>query len=197
MGYNMKAFKGEKFIEEYGYLLDYFEDRRVVESKGRKIIIKGLIGQLMGEERFTLLEFKLNDDASYEELERIYIGRGERYKALRFIRYIGYEDLTYKSRENLPKAIEKSILINEEKWVNFFNKAGLITPRTHSLELLSLIGRKTVQKILEEREKEYFKSFEDIRERVRIDPVRAIAERILTELKGECTHYLFVKKRVF
>jgi putative nucleotide binding protein len=190
----MKMFKPEKFIEEYGYLLDYFNDKRVIEVRGRKIFIKGLIGQIVGEERFILMEFKLNEEASYEEIERIYIGRGERFKAIRFIRYIGYDELTYKSKENLPRAVEKAVRVNEEKWIDFFNRAGLITPRTHSLELLSLIGRKTVERILEEREKEKFKNFGDIKNRLKIDPVRAIVDRVLNEIKGECTHYLFVKK---
>jgi len=190
----MKIFKPERFIEEYGYLLDYFNDKRVIEIRGRKIFIRGLIGQIIGEERFILMEFKLNEDASYEEIERIYIGKGERFKALRFIRYVTYDELTYKSKENLPRAVEKAIRVNEERWIEFFNRAGLITPRTHTLELLSLIGRKTVEKILEEREKEKFKNFDDIRNRIKIDPVRAIVDRILDEIKGECTHYLFVRK---
>ena len=190
----MKIFKPERFIEEYGYLLDYFNDKRVIEIRGRKIFIRGLIGQIIGEERFILMEFKLNEDASYKEIERIYIGKGERFKAIRFIRYVTYDELTYKSKENLPRAVEKAIRVNEERWIEFFNRAGLITPRTHTLELLSLIGRKTVEKILEEREKEKFKNFDDIRNRIKIDPVRAIVDRILDEIKGECTHYLFVRK---
>jgi len=190
----MKIFKPERFIEEYGYLLDYFNDKRLIEIRGRKIFIRGLIGQIIGEERFILMEFKLNEDASYKEIERIYIGKGERFKAIRFIRYVTYDELTYKSKENLPRAVEKAVRVNEERWIEFFNRAGLITPRTHTLELLSLIGRKTVEKILEEREKEKFKNFDDIRNRIKIDPVRAIVDRILSEIKGECTHYLFVRK---
>jgi len=190
----MIRFKEDKFIEEYGYLLDTAEDTRIVETRGKRIKIKGLIGQIVGEERFMLMEFKLNEDATYEELERLYIGRGERLKAMRFIRYIRYEELTYKARESLPKAIEKAILINEDKWVDFFNKAGPLTPRTHTLELLSLIGKKTVMKIVEEREREPFKDFKDIKNRIKIDPVKALLDRIMSELSEEHTYYIFVRK---
>jgi len=190
----MIRFKEDKFIEEYGYLLDTAEDTRIIETRGKRIKIKGLIGQIVGEERFTLMEFKLNEDATYEELERLYIGRGERLKAIRFIRYIRYEELTYRARESLPKAIEKAILINEDKWVNFFNKARPLTPRTHTLELLSLIGKKTVMRIIEEREREPFKDFKDIKNRIKIDPVKALLDRIMSELSEEHTHYLFVRK---
>jgi len=190
----MIRFKEDKFIEEYGYLLDTAEDTRIVETRGKRIKIKGLIGQIVGEERFMLMEFKLNEDATYEELERLYIGRGERLKAMRFIRYIRYEELTYKARESLHKKIKKAILINEDKWVDFFNKAGPLTPRTHTLELLSLIGKKTVMKIVEEREREPFKDFKDIKNRIKIDPVKALLDRIMSELSEEHTYYIFVRK---
>ena len=178
-----KVYIRRRTMEDYGYIL------YIKELGGHR-----LIGQILGEFCFTLMEFQLNREAVVKELERVYIGRGPRAKVTKFIRYISYDDLSYRARENLPEAIEKAILMNEDYWVNFFNKAGPLTMRTHTLELLKNIGKKTVLKIISEREREPFKSFKDIRDRVGIDPLKIIAERVLDELKEDKTYYLFVCK---
>ncbi len=184
-------------IEEYGYVLYYSNEERYIKIRRydgtiKEIRIVGLIGQILGEFCFTLMEFQLNRQAIINELERIYIGKGPRTKVIRFIRYISYDDLSYRAKENLPKAIEKAVIINEDYWVNFFNKAGPLTMRMHTLELLKNIGKKTVLKIIEEREKEPFKSFEDIRNRINIDPVKVIVDRVLEELREKKSYYLFI-----
>ena len=61
------------------------------------------------------------------------------------------------------------------------------------MELIPGIGKKTMWTILEERRKKPFESFEDIRNRSKApDPVVAITERIVRELRGEERYYLFV-----
>jgi len=190
----MKTFKKGKIMEEYGYVLDILYEKRKIRIHGEDQIIAGPIGQIIGEENFILMEFQLRKDAVIEELERIYIGKGEKYKARRFVRYITYNDLSYKARENLVKAVELIVRLNEDRWVDFFNRAGPISPRTHALELLSLIGKKTVLKIIEKREKEPFRNFSDIKSRIKIDPIKVLVDRIVGEIKGEEKHYLFVRK---
>ena len=47
--------------------------------------------------------------------------------------------------------------------------------------------------IIEERKKREFESFEELRERGKVpDPVTAIVERILREIRGEERYYLFL-----
>ena len=192
-----KIFFRKPVLEEYGYILDIFEGSRIIKVKrveGGVIEknISGLIGQILGEECFTLMEFTLSKNVLISPLERIYIGKGPRVKANRFIRLIRYRDLTMRAKENLVSALEKIITFNEELWVDFFNNAGPINIRTHTLELLKSIGKKTVSKIISERESRPFNSFEDIKNRVGIDPVKAIIERILSEMKEDQLYYIFI-----
>ncbi|MBU0962867.1 MAG: DUF655 domain-containing protein, partial [Nanoarchaeota archaeon] len=59
--------------------------------------------------------------------------------------------------------------------------------RRHQLELLPGMGKKHMQEIIDEREKEPFKSFKDIKERVKLipDPEKAVIKRIIEELEGQ------------
>jgi len=64
----------------------------------------------------------------------------------------------------------------------------------HSLELLPGLGKKHMWQILEERRGEPFKSFEDLKDRVKLmpDPEKIIIKRILKELDREEKHYIFL-----
>jgi len=175
-----KIYFRKPVLEEYGYVLDVFEGRG------------GRIGQILGEQCFTLMEFTLDRKVTINHLERIYIGKGPRIKARKFIRLINYNNLTIRAKDNLIHALEKIIKLNEDQWVEFFNNAGPINIRTHTLELLKTIGKKTVSKIISERENKPFISFDDIKDRVGVDPIKAIIERILSEMKEEQLYYIFL-----
>jgi len=192
-----KVFLRKRVIEEYGYVLDVFEGERIIRFRTlngqlREKRFSGLIGQIVGEECFTLMEFEMNRNSIINQLDRVYIGKGLRNKAIRFLRIIDYSDLTYRARENIPKALEKSITLNEEKWVNFYNTAGPLSMRTHTLELLKSIGKKRVFKIIEERQKREFDSFKDIYDRVGVDPVKALVNRIIEEMTEEQHYYILI-----
>jgi putative nucleotide binding protein len=94
----------------------------------------------------------------------------------------------------LATVIEK-IVINREQWfVNFFNTAQAITPRMHALELIPGIGKKYMWQILDERERNPFKNFEDLQQRANIpSPAKLIAKRILEELSGESKYRVFTR----
>ena len=78
--------------------------------------------------------------------------------------------------------------------MEFFNKAQPITIRMHQLELLPGLGKKHMNAIIEEREKEPFKSFEDLKARVKLipDPEKIIMRRIMLEMEGKEKHKIFV-----
>jgi len=131
--------------------------------------------------------------------ERVYVGpEGEingriyrRDKISRIDAEIEYNDLTTVARDMLPQILEVIVRKNERVFVEFFNIADAITIRMHSLELLPGIGKKTLMRILEAREQKPFESFEDIQERAKIDPVKVIIERIVSELQGNERYYIF------
>ena len=65
----------------------------------------------------------------------------------------------------------------------------------HSLELIPGLGKKRMWEILEERKGDPFKSFADLKKRVKLvpDPEKAIVKRIVSEVEGKENHMIFVR----
>ena len=148
--------------------------------------------QLIGDTYFTLMEALPRDDAEIAIGSKIsLLGPNSAIVECSTV-LIGYDDLSPYAKSKLEEIVENIIREKEKIFVEFFNTAPPVNIRFHTLELLPGIGKKTVHKIIEEREREPFKSFEDIKRRVKIDPVKVLASRIVKELKGEERYYLFV-----
>ncbi|WP_069807578.1 DUF655 domain-containing protein [Vulcanisaeta thermophila] len=182
--------------EDYAYILDTIPPEQMI-IKDPTLIRKGFprnetYVQAIGETYFTLLELTLKPNVTVDVGERVYIGSGTRDKIDKIVRRITYEELTSEARNNLVSIVSMIVKSQESRFVDFFNKAGPITIKLHSLELLKGIGKKTLWQILEERRKKPFQSFEDIKNRVGIDPEKLIIERILRELQGNEQYRLFV-----
>ncbi len=150
--------------------------------------------QLLGADYFTLMEAlpRVDMEIPIEVGARIQLVGEESIIRECSTVLIEYGELSPYAKSKLEEILPDIVREKEKVFVEFFNIAGPINIRFHSLELLPGIGKKTLMRILEERERKPFESFEDIRERVRIDPVKVIAERILRELQGGERYYLFV-----
>ncbi|MEM2918355.1 MAG: DUF655 domain-containing protein [Candidatus Altiarchaeota archaeon] len=181
--------------DEYVRILDFMPKGRADMPPHRR----EPIAQSIGEKYFSLLEIIPRRGMSFEIGERVYIGEGTRDKVDHIERRIKYEQLTPMSKSELPHILEKIVRENEKNYVDFYNTVGIITTRQHKLELLPRIGKRHRQEILNERETEPFKSFEDMQKRIRNlpDPAKIIAERIIDELKGNEKYYLFVPPREY
>ncbi len=99
--------------------------------------------------------------------------------------------MTTFARSELPFIVEKLVKENESKFVNFFNNARPLSTRLHQLELLPGVGKKHMWDIINERKKREFKSFDDIRKRIKLmpDPINAIVKRIMEELENDTVRY--------
>ena len=172
------------------FLPNGYADRRRTEP----------IAQAMGTSFFSLLELVTRENVTLSPGEEAYIGDGKRDK-IRFIRgQLEYRDLTNQARNMLPEVVEKLVIQNEQKFVEFFNKSTIVTPRMHQFQLLPGVGKKHLMDILEERSRKPFTNFADISERVKLfpDPVKTVVRRILQELEGNEKYYLFaVRQRHF
>ena len=172
------------------FLTNGYADRRRTEP----------IAQAMGTSFFSLLELVSRENINLAPGEEVYIGEGKRDK-IRFIRgQLEYRDLTNMAKNMLPEVVEKLVLQNEQRFVEFFNKGTVVTPRMHQFQLLPGVGKKHLMDILDERSKKPFTSFANISERVKLfpDPVKTIVRRVLQELEGEEKYYLFaVRQRRF
>lgn len=177
--------------EENCIILDFlpsgYADRRQAEP----------VAQAMGTNFFTLLELVPREGISLKPEEEVYIGDGKR-DSVRFIKgQIEYRDLTNYARNLLLPVIEKIVKSNEKRFVEFFNRSTIITPRMHQFQLLPGVGKKHLSDILDERRKKPFESFADMAARVKLfpDPVKTVVRRVADELQNEEKYYLFVAKR--
>ena len=173
--------------DEYIMVLEFLEHGH---SDGRD----DRVAQGIGKDNYSLLEVVMREDERPKGGEELYIGDGDRDKVEFIKRRIGYDELTGNAQKELKYVLQELVSQKEDEFVEFFNEATPVTPRRHAFELLPGIGTKHMQALLDEREKEEFESFEDIKERVPSvpDPQETVNDRILEELKGETKNKLFV-----
>ncbi|MGZ7047299.1 MAG: DUF655 domain-containing protein [Methanobacterium sp.] len=186
-------------MEEYAIILDYLPLGYVKE--GIPTYKRKPVAQAIGKEEFTLLELIPKEKVNLDIHQKVYIGSGKRDEISRVNRRLKYDDLTSTARVELGYVIEEVIKAKEDKFVEFFNKAGPISTRLHQLELLPGIGKKHMWDILNARKEKPFESFDDIKKRVTMlsDPIKIISKRILLELnatdgkKGKQKYVLFTR----
>ena len=173
--------------DEYIMVLEFLEHGH---SDGRD----DRVAQGIGKDNYSLLEVVMREDERPKGGEELYIGDGDRDKVEFIKRRIGYDELTGNAQKELKYVLQELVSQKEDEFVEFFNEATPVTPRRHAFELLPGIGTKHMQALLDEREKEEFESFEDIKDRVPSvpDPQETVNDRILEELKGETKNKLFV-----
>ena len=177
--------------EEYAYVLDFTPRGKSITVRGRE----GVIIQAIGEERLTLLELLGIPNASVEIGERLYIGRETREKVSSVLGRLEYNDISQSAKNELANIIEKVVVANEKRFVNYINNAQPITPRIHALELIPGIGKTYMMTIIKERDKKKFENFSDLQNRVGLrDPAKLVAKRIIEEIMGQARMNLFVRK---
>ena len=177
--------------EEWAVVVDFLKHGHsgVSHSYRREPIILAI-----GKEHFILFELIPRDDVTVKQYDELYIGEGER-KEVKYIKgTLSYDELTQTAKTELPHMLKKLISTQETRFIDFFNLAGPISLRSHSLELLPGVGRKHSAQILDERSRLPFASFEDFRGRVSSvsNPEKVVIDRIISELKGEDRHRIFV-----
>lgn len=181
----------QRKYEEYAYVLDFIQRGKSTTVRARE----GIIIQAIGEEHLTLLELLGIQNMSFEVGERLYIGREGRDKVVSVLGRLEYKDISQSAKNELTNIVEKIVIANEKRFVDYINMAPPITPRIHALELIPGIGKTYMMTIIKERDKKKFESFADIQERVGLrDPAKLIARRIIDEITGEERRNLFVRK---
>jgi len=150
--------------------------------------------QGIGEEKLLLMELRVDEKIipQVKVGEKMDLAAGVEAGLIHSVRIIRHEDLTGNAKSILRDIVSNIVLEREKKFVEFFNKAQPLSKKAHELELLKGIGKKTLWKILEERSKKPFESFEDLERRTGIKPVELLVDRILEELSESQVRYLFV-----
>lgn len=181
-----------KSREENAVVLDFLPNGYPFDK--RPIHQKTPIAQVIGKEHFTLLEVAPKKDVFFQPYDEIYIGAGKRDKVHHIVGKLAMSRLTGTAQKELEFVINDLVDQNEQKFIEFFNKAIPLSTRMHQLELLPGVGKKHMWQIVEERRSDEFKNFDDIRKRVKLlpNPKKTIVKRILLEIGGKEKYNLFV-----
>ena len=159
--------------DEYIIVLDFLS-RGHADSRRAEPIAQGI-----GNNFLSLLEVVVKPEVVVKSGDLVYIGEKKRDQVKYIKGRIKYDNLTGYAKKELEDVIDKIIEQDEKKFVNFFNIAGPVSTRLHSLELLPGIGKKHMWAIIEERKRKKFEDFEDLKKRVDMlpDPKRMIKRR--------------------
>lgn len=174
--------------DEYIIVLDFFPTGKPTDRRSEPV------AQCVGENYFNLLEVAIREGVTVKSKDRLYIG-SEKRDEVKYIRgKIGMNDLTNYAKDILEEVVTELVTKSEKRFIDFFNKAGPITTRMHSLELMYGIGKKHLWAIIDERKKKPFDSFKDMEGRVTMLPdiKKLVVRRIMDELEGKDRHKLFV-----
>ncbi len=176
-------------MEDYAMVLEFLPSGHSNQLRREPAV------QLIGIKAFTLLEATLKPEVSVVSSQKVYVGKDNRDQVDRIKGRIQFSELTNSAREFLPVALRKIIEEREADFIGFINNAKPVSIRVHTLDLLPGIGKKNMESILKEREKQPFASFEDIKKRIPslTDPVAIFVHRIQSELEGKEKYNLFVK----
>lgn len=175
--------------EEYAIVLDVMQSGKSFSTRSEPLI------QIIGEDYFTLLEASPKPGSNIAIGERVYIGKEDRDKIMLIKSRIDYPSLTQTAKSSLPDSVLKIIKEHEKKFTDFFNDAGPLNIREHSLELLPGIGKKNLSSLLNARKSKRFENFDDITERVSFiqSPEKIIMRRVMLELEGGERFFLFTR----
>lgn len=176
-------------MEDYAWVIEYLPSGSA-HQLGREPIV-----QLVGDRFFTLLEATLKPEAAIVLGQKLNVGKEGRQEVERIKGRIQYKDLTNAAREMLSPVLKKIIHEREKDFIDFINRAGPVSIRVHTLDLLPGIGKKNMEFILHEREKQPFAGFEDLKKRIPTvtDPAGIFAHRIMSELEGNEKYFVFTK----
>jgi putative nucleotide binding protein len=137
---------------------------------------------------FELYELVVGDDADVTIGDRVDVYDADFAER---VNVVEYDDLSGGAQSELDYAVEDIVDADERRFVDFYNDAQPITLRLHQLNLLPGIGKKLRNSILDERKRQPFESFEDLKSRVGglHNPKETLVERILEEIKEDDLKY--------
>ncbi|MFT4309781.1 MAG: DUF655 domain-containing protein [Candidatus Woesearchaeota archaeon] len=177
--------------EDHAIILDYLPNGYPLASQYRN----RAIAQTIGTKYYTLLEISPKKDAALSLGETVYIGPDERPKVELIVGRMPYSKLTATAKSELDHVLKEIVNNEEQRFVDFFNRAGPLSMRMHSIELIPGIGKKVMWDIINARDEKPFESFEDMYERILHLPdlSTAMVKRIVDELQSKDKHRLFTK----
>lgn len=179
--------------DDYAIVLDFLARGKPGDRKAEPV------AQVLGEKFFSLLEIVIKENVAVKTRDRIYIGEQSRDQVEYIRGRVGYAELTSYAKTELESVLIELVSKDEKRFIEFFNKAGPITTRLHSLELLPGIGKKHMWDVINARKKKPFESFADLQQRVEMlpDPKRILIRRMIDEFEEKDRYRLIVGSGIF
>ena len=179
-------------MEDYAYILDVLPEGR---PDGKRRFRREPLVYGLGLEEFKIFDMKRISGASITIGDRCYIGKEtEKRTQIDHVRArVSFVELTHTAQSELGFVLDEVVRENEEKFIQFYNNAGPISRRYHSLELIPGLGKKTMNLIVNNRP---YSSFKDMEEKVPNfrSPEKYISQRIENEIReSEQKYRLFVR----
>jgi putative nucleotide binding protein len=171
-------------MEEYAYVLDYWAQGLPASGFAKR----EPLCYAVGEEEFKLFEIVPKANISMSPGDRVYIGKdaSQRTHVDHIKKRVSFNELTNAAKAELEYTISNIVMNDQERFIGFYNTADAI----------SLLGKKTLLAILDERKKGKFKDFAEFAARVPLlkGPEKLITRRIIQELSDlTLKHYIFVR----
>ena len=116
--------------EEYAYVLDFIQRGKSTTVRGRE----GIIIQAIGEERLTLLELLGVQNMSFESENDFILEEKAGDKIAMCLGRLEYSNISQSAKNELTNIVEKIVVTNERRFVDFINAVQPVTPRIHVLE---------------------------------------------------------------
>jgi len=176
-----------------GVVLDYLAHGRSEDDRPR--YQREPVCYVIDPTDFQLYELIFGDQPDISIGESIQIEPVNEMSSIRERNMIPYDKLSAGARTELEYTVEDIIDEHEDRFIAFFNEAQPISLRLHQLNLLSGIGDKLRDNILDQRKRRPFEDFDDIGERVSglHNPRAILIDRIMDELRDDSLkYYLFV-----
>ena len=179
-------------MEDYAYVLDVLTEGRPDSKRRfrREPVVYGL-----GIEEFKIFDMKPVFGAAINIGDRCYIGKAteERTQIDHVRARVNYKELTHTAQSELGFVLDEIVRENEEKFIQFYNHAGPISRRYHSLELIPGLVKKTMNLIVKNRPYTSFREMEEKIPNFR-NPEKYLSHRIENEIKETDQKYrLFVR----
>jgi putative nucleotide binding protein len=179
-------------MEDYAYVLDVLPDGRPDSKRRfrREPVVYGL-----GIEEFKIFDMEPVEGAAINIGDRCYIGKEteERTQIDHVRARVNFVELTHTAQSELAFVLDEIVKESEEKFIQFYNNAGPISRRYHSLELIPGLGKKTMNLIVSNRPYTTFKEMEEKIPNFR-NPEKYISQRIENEIRETDQKYrLFVR----
>lgn len=180
--------------EPSGIIIEIYEDFLPAGVKSSDSFRKRYqVITVVGTEKFSILRCFLKNQLNTVAMGET-VDLEEQKNNFQLVKKLKPTEWSSLLKGEIEDAISQIVKNNEIKYVDFFNTAHLITTKLHQLKLLPGVGEKRLVQILKIRDQQPFLSYEDIEERLALNPVELITKRILEELETEQKYILFTKK---